>query len=61
MGNDFDLAVKCGLVRRFGPSADETAAMKPWRRALVTALPRRHRWRLSSLASQIRKFDQDLA
>jgi hypothetical protein len=55
----FDLAVICGLTRRFGPYPQEVAAMPTWRRWGVRLLPRRHRWRLSYLAADIRRFGRD--
>jgi hypothetical protein len=56
---EFDLAVICGLTRRFGPYPQEVAAMPPWRRWAVRLLPLRHRWRLSYLAADIRRFERD--
>ena len=56
---EFDLAVSCGLTRRFGPYPQEVAAMPTWRRWAVQLLPRRHRWLLSYLASDIRRFERD--
>ena len=56
---EFDVAVICGLTRRFGPYPQEVAAMPPWRRWAVRLLPRRHRWRLSYLAADIRSFERD--
>ena len=53
----FELAVVCGLIRRFGPYPQETAAMPSWRRWAVRLLPRRHRWRLSYLAADIYRFE----
>ena len=55
----FDLAVICGLTRRFGPYPQEVAAMPAWRQWVVRLLPRRHRWRLSYLAKDIRHFERD--
>jgi hypothetical protein len=55
----FELAVICGLTRRFGPYPQEVAAMPSWRRWAVRLLPRRHRWRLSYLAADIRRFERD--
>ncbi len=57
--DEFDLAVICGLTRRFGPYPQEVAAMPAWRRWSVRLLPRRHRWRLSYLAADIRRFERD--
>ena len=56
---EFDLAVICGLTRRFGPYPQEVAAMPTWWRWAVRLLPRRHRWRLSYLAADIRRFERD--
>ena len=56
---EFDLAVICGLTRRYGPYPQEVAAMPSWRRWAVRVFPRRHRWRLSYLASDIRRFERD--
>jgi hypothetical protein len=56
---EFDLAVICGLTRRLGPYPQEVAAMPAWRRWVVRLLPRRHRWRLSYLAADIRRFERD--
>ena len=56
---EFDLAVICGLTRRFGPYPQEVAALPVWRRCAVRLLPRRHRWRLSYLAPDIRRFERD--
>jgi hypothetical protein len=54
----FDLAVICGLTRRFGPYPQEVAAMPTWRRWAVRLLPRRNRWRLSYMAADIRRFEE---
>ncbi len=56
---EIDLAVICGLTRRFGPYPQELEAMPMWRRWAVRLLPRRHRWRLSYLAPDIRRFERD--
>ena len=61
MSYEFDLAVACGLTRRFGPSPSETVAMPLWKRALLKVMPVRHRWKLSSLAPRIREFEQRIA
>jgi len=55
---EFDLAVICGLTRRFGPYPQEVAAMLTWRQWAVRLLPRRHRWRLSYLAPDICRFEE---
>ena len=55
----FELAVVCGLTRRFGPYPQEVASMPLWRRWAVRLLPRRHRWRLSYLAEDIFRFERD--
>jgi len=54
----FELAIVCGLARRNGPLARELEAMPAWRRWAVRLLPRRHRWRLSYLAPDIRRFEE---
>jgi len=54
----FELAIICGLTRRNGPPAREVEAMPTWRRWAVRLLPRRHRWRLSYLAADIRRFEE---
>jgi hypothetical protein len=56
---ELDLAVTCGLTRRFGPCPQEVAVMPAWRRWSVRLLPRRHRWRLSYLAADVRRFECD--
>ena len=56
---EFDFAVICGLTRRFGPYPQEVAAMPAWRQWGVRLLPRRHRWRMSYLATDIRRFERD--
>ena len=55
----FELAVVCGLTRRFGPYPQEVASMPLWRRWAVRLLPRRHRWRMSYLATDMRRFERD--
>jgi len=55
----FELAILCGLTRRNGPLGRELNAMPAWRRWAVRLLPRRHRWRLSYLAPNIRRFERD--
>jgi hypothetical protein len=54
----FELAIVCGLTRRYGPLARELDAMPAWRRWAVRLLPRRQRWRLSYLAPDIRRFEE---
>ncbi len=54
----FELAIICGLTRRNGPLGRELHAMPGWRRWAVGLLPRRHRWRLSYLAADIRRFEE---
>lgn len=54
----FNLAIVCGLTRRNGPLALELEAMPAWRRWVMRLLPRRHRWRLSYLAPDIRRFEK---
>ena len=56
----FELAVFCGLTRRFGPYPQEVASMPSWRRWAVRLLPRRHRWRLSYLAGDIYRFERSV-
>jgi len=55
---ELDLAVICGLTRRFGPYPQDVAVMPTWRRRAMRMLPRRHRWRLSYLAPDIRRFEK---
>lgn len=55
--DQLDLAVACGLTKRFGPAAEEVAAMTPWRRVAVVCLPMGQRWRLSALAADIKAFE----
>jgi hypothetical protein len=54
----FEIAIVCGLTRRNGPLAREVEAMPAWRRWAARLLPRRHRWRLSYLAPDIRRFEE---
>jgi hypothetical protein len=54
----FELAILCGLTRRNGPLGRELDAMPGWRRRMLRLLPRRHRWRLSYLAPDIRRFER---
>ena len=55
---DLDLALTCGLMRRWGPSPTQLAALPWWRRAVCRLLPRRHRWRVHPLAPTIRDFER---
>ena len=62
MSNDsLNHAAACGLTKRFGPSIAEVAAMASWRRLAIKVLPVSQRWRLSSLAADIKEFDRALA
>lgn len=54
---DLNEALVCGLLVRFGPNDAQLAELPWWRRAACRLLPRRHRWRLHSLAPRIRQFD----
>ena len=58
--DQFDRAVACGLTKRLGPSAAEVGAMPVWRRLAVACLPVGQRWRLSTLAPEIRAFEQSV-
>lgn len=58
--DEFDHAVACGLTKRCGPSEVEVQAMPAWRRLSVSCLPTDQRWRLSSLAPEIRAFEKSL-
>ena len=60
-GEDLDLALVCGLLRRWGPTPAQLAALPWWRRTACRLLPRRQRWRLYPLASQIREFERRLS
>ena len=57
---EMNLAVACGLMRRWGPSPAQLAALPWWRRTVCRLLPRGHRWRLHSLAPHIRDFERQL-
>ena len=60
-GEDLDLALTCGLLRRWGPSPAQLAAL-PWsRRTACRLLPRRQRWRVHPLAQSIREFERRLS
>ena len=60
-GEDLDLALVCGLLRRWGPSPAQLAALPWWRRTVCQLLPRRHRWRVHPLAPAIRDFERHLS
>ena len=59
-GEDLDLALTCGLLRRWGPSPAQLAALPWWRRTVCQLLPRRQRWRVHPLAPQVRDFERCL-
>ena len=59
-GEDLDLALVCGLLRRWGPSPAQLAALPWWRRTVCRLLPRRQRWRIHPLAPTIRDFERRL-
>ena len=56
--DELNLALACGLMRRWGPSSAQLVALPWWRRAACRVLPRGHRWRVHPLAPQIREFDR---
>ncbi len=57
---ELNLALVCGLLRRWGPSPAQLAEL-PWRRrAVCRLLPRRSRWRVHPLAPMIRAFERRL-
>ena len=58
---DLDLALACGLMRRWGPSPAQLAALPWWRRTACRVLPRSQRWRAHPLAPAIRDFEDHLA
>ena len=60
-GQDLDRALRCGLLRRWGPSPGQLAALPWWRRTVCLLLPRRHRWRVHPLAPLIRDFERRLS
>lgn len=55
---DLNLAVACGLMRRWGPSPTQMVALPWWRRMVCRLLSSRHRWRIHPLAPMIRGFDR---
>ena len=57
-GEDLDLALTCGLLRRWGPTPAQLAALPWWRRTVCQLLPRRHQWRVHPLAPAIRDFER---
>ena len=58
---EMNLALECGLMRRWGPSPAQLAELPWWRRTVCQLLPRRHRWRVHPLAPAIRDFEDRLA
>ena len=58
---DLDLALACGLMRRWGPSPAQKSALPWWRRNACRVLPRSQRWRLHPLAPAIRDFEDRLS
>ena len=58
---DIDLALVCGLMRRWGPSPAQLAALSWWRRTACRVLPRSQRWRVHPLAPVIRDFEDRLS
>lgn len=60
-GDNLDLALTCGLLRRWGPSPAQLAALPWWRRTVCRLLPRRHRWRVHPLAQTIRELERRLS
>lgn len=57
-GEDLDSALTCGLLRRWGPSPAQLAALPWWRRTACRVLPRSQRWRVHLLAPAIRDFER---
>lgn len=57
-GDDLDLALTCGLLRRWGPSPAQLTALSRWRQTVCRLLPRSQRWRVHPLAPMIRDFDR---
>ena len=58
---ELDLALVCGLMRRWGPSPTQMAELPWWRRTACRVLPRSQRWRVHPLAPTIRDFEDRLA
>ena len=58
---DLDLALTCGLLRRWGPSPAQLAALPWWRRTVCRLLPRRQRLRVHPLAPHIGEFERRLS
>ena len=58
---ELNLAIVCGLMRRWGPSTTQMAALPWWRRTACRVLPRSQRWRMHPLAPAIRGFEDRLA
>ena len=56
-GEGLDLALACGLLRRWGPTPAQLAALPWWRRTVCRLLPRRQRWRVHPMAPLIRDRD----
>ena len=59
--NDLDLALTCGLLRRWGPSPAQLATLPWWRRTACRILPRSQRWRVHPLAPAIRDLERRLS
>ena len=59
--DELNLALVCGLMRRWGPSPAQLAALPWWRRTACRVLPGSQRWRVHPLAPVIRAFEDRLA
>ena len=57
---EMNLALVCGLMRRWGPSSAQIAELSCWRRTACRVLPRSQRWRVHPLARTIRDFEDRL-
>ena len=58
---EMNLALVCGLMRRWGPSSAQIAELSCWRRAACRVLPRSQRWRVHPLAPTIRELERRLS
>ena len=59
--DELNLALVCGLMRRWGPSPAQLASLPWWRRTACRVLPRSQRWRVHPLAPAIRGFEDRLS
>ena len=55
---EMNLALACGLMRRWGPTPAQMAELPWWRRTACRFLPRSQRWRVHPLAPAIRDFER---